>query len=514
VTAARVYATEPHGADRTWLARADARLRAQLAVGAARARAEGRSILVSVSLQIPSVDPLAALEWTTRAAASDGALARLAAAGRMYWTGAHERFALAALGATATFAPSGADRFAAVDRAWRELIDGAVIDDDSGGADHAGPLLLGGFSFEAGAPRSERWRGFPDAHFVVPRILLTDRDGECALTISAIVDRDGAADVDATELVRLCRTVLTPAARGGDAPAHHEDVEIAYASLMNADAWMAVVSDAVAAIHAGALQKVVLARAAHAIAPRTLDLFALLRYLRATQPDCFVFGYWRDAAVFAGASPERLVCLDGRELQASSLAGSARRGASVAEDDALAAALLASAKDRGEHTLVSDALRDTLSELCDDVSTAVQPTLLTLAHVHHLHTPVRATLRKEHSLLDVVARLHPTPAVGGAPQAEALSFIRAHEQLDRGWYAAPIGWVGRESGEFAVALRSGVIAGATATLFAGCGIVADSEPALELAESELKLRVMQEALRAAAAPAPPVMPGDDKEPAA
>lgn len=511
MTAARGYATEPHGTDRTWTTRADAQLRAQLAVGAARARAEQRSILVSVRVRIPAVDPLAVLERATQAAASDSTLARLAAAGRMYWTGAHERFALAALGAAATFSPSGTDRFSAVDRAWRELIDGAVIDDDYGSKAPAGPLLVGGFSFEPGAPRSERWRGFPDAHLVVPRILVTEREGVCALTMSAIVRRDGTPDIDAPELLRLCRTVLTPSERTGRARPQPDDVEIAYASPMDADAWMALVRDAVATIRAGELQKVVLARAAHAVASRTLDVFELLRYLRATQPDCFVFGYWRDAAVFAGASPERLVRLDGRQLQASSLAGSVRRGASAAEDDALAAELLASAKDRGEHTLVSDALRDTLSELCDDVSTAVQPTLLTLAHVHHLHTPVHATLRAEHSLLDVVARLHPTPAVGGAPQAEALSFIRAHEQLDRGWYAAPVGWMGRESGEFAVALRSGVIAGTEATLFAGCGIVADSEPALELAESELKLRVMQEALRAAAATT--VVLGPDAEPA-
>jgi isochorismate synthase EntC len=119
--------------------------------------------------------------------------------------------------------------------------------------------------------------------------------------------------------------------------------------------------------------------------------------------------------------------------------------------------------------------------------------------VHHLHTPVRARLRDGHSLLDVVARLHPTPAVGGTPREAALGFIRNHEQLDRGWYAAPIGWIGRESGEFAVALRSAVIAGSEATLFAGCGIVADSDPELEFNESALKLRPMQSALAAAIA---------------
>jgi isochorismate synthase len=238
----------------------------------------------------------------------------------------------------------------------------------------------------------------------------------------------------------------------------------------------------------------------HGTAPRDLDVIAVLRHLRAAQPDCFVFGYWRGDRAFVGASPERLVRLDGQMVQASSLAGSAARGASEQEDDALAAALLTSEKDRAEHGAVRDALRAGLADLCDDVMASETPSLLTLRHVHHLHTPVSAVLRRGHSLIDVVARLHPTPAVGGTPRAAALEFIRRHEQLDRGWYAAPIGWMGRDSGEFAVALRSAVIAGRDATLFAGCGIVAASDPDREFAESLVKLRPMQAALAAAVAP--------------
>jgi isochorismate synthase len=245
------------------------------------------------------------------------------------------------------------------------------------------------------------------------------------------------------------------------------------------------------------LRKVVLAREVHAAASREMDVFETLRHLRAAHRDCFVFGYWRGARAFVGATPERLVRLDGRDVRASSLAGSAKRGASPEADAAHAAALLASPKDRAEHAAVRDALRDGLDELCDDVRAPDEPSLLTLRHVHHLHTAVRATLRRGHSLLDVVARLHPTPAVGGTPREAALRFIRDHEQLDRGWYAAPIGWVGRQGGEFAVALRSAVISGCAATLIAGCGIVADSEPELELAESELKLRPMKAALAVA-----------------
>jgi isochorismate synthase EntC len=139
-----------------------------------------------------------------------------------------------------------------------------------------------------------------------------------------------------------------------------------------------------------------------------------------------------------------------------------------------------------------------LGLLCDDVTAADGPALLSLPNVHHLHTAVRARLRDPHTILQLVAQLHPTPAVGGAPRNAALRFIREHEQMDRGWYAAPIGWLQRNRGEFAVALRSALVTGAQASLFAGCGVVADSDPDQEYAESLLKLRPMESALAAAA----------------
>ena len=189
--------------------------------------------------------------------------------------------------------------------------------------------------------------------------------------------------------------------------------------------------------------------------------------------------------------------LDGRAVQASSLAGSAPRGADPTEDRAHAALLAASAKDLAEHALVREALVDALERLCDHVRAAEVPSLFTLPHVHHLHTAVTGTLRAEHTLIDLVEALHPTPAVGGAPRAAALSYIRANEQLDRGWYAAPVGWMARDRGEFAVGLRSAVIRGRDAVLFAGCGIVAGSDPDSEYAETLLKLRPMEDAITSA-----------------
>ena len=476
-----------------------ARLASLLATAAARARAERRSVLASLRMRAPGLDPLDTLEAVVRDSASDPLLATQVAAGRMYWTRPRDDFTLVGLGSVATFAPTGEDRFAAVDRAWTALRDGALMDDATGDAPGIDPVLMGGFGFEAETERSETWRGFPDAHLIVPRVLLAADGSDCWLTVSVMVGMDGEPDTAPEDLRRLCQLVVAALSDGAvtSHPVEPPDQDIAFTSPVDASAWQATASAAVADIRAGALQKVVLAREVHAAAPRDVDVFAMLRHLRAAHRDCFVFGYWRGDRAFVGASPERLVRVDGREVRASSLAGSATRGATPAQDAALAAELLASGKNRAEHSAVRDALRVGLAELCDDVEAAEVPTVLTLPHLHHLHTAVRATLRPGYSLLDVVARLHPTPAVGGTPRDAALRFIRDREQLDRGWYAAPIGWIGRRGGDVAVALRSAVVAGREAMLFAGCGIVAESVPALEFAESLLKLRPMQAALAAA-----------------
>ena len=207
----------------------------------------------------------------------------------------------------------------------------------------------------------------------------------------------------------------------------------------------------------------------------------------------------------SGATPERLICARAgtseREtlavapssyvIQTMALAGSAPRGATEIEDEQLGMDLLKSEKNQIEHRVVVETVRAVLSTLCSRVWVANEPHLLKLKNIQHLETPITGDLLPGHSILEAIEDLHPTPAVGGYPRHVALETIRRTEQLDRGWYAGPIGWVGAGgSGEFAVALRSGLIAGGTATLFAGCGIVADSEPESEYAESCLKLQVM------------------------
>ena len=471
------------------------RLARVVAAARAQARRTKRAVLASLTEPAPPLDLLSALE---RATAPDYAAPERTPAERFYWERPDDGFALAGVGAAVTLAPTGAGRFSTTDRAWKALLATAVVEDASDGMAGAGPTLLGGFAFDDDGPRTDRWLGFPASLLVLPRLQLTANAGRHALTTNVLVRADGTSDLEPTGLGRLRAILLGehPAAPpivlatgGGDATV---------TELPDAATWQGAVADAAAAIRAGELEKVVLAREVRARGVGAFDATAALRRLREAYPSCHVFALWRGARAFLGASPERLVRLAGREVSADCLAGSIARGATADADRAQGERLLASTKDRAEHEVVARALREGLAALCHEVRGPVEPTLLTVRDVHHLHTPLRARLREGGTLLDLVARLHPTPAVGGAPREAALAFLRAHEPLDRGWYAGPIGWIGGDGGgEFAVALRSALVHGADASLFAGCGVMGDSDPAEEWAESALKLRPMRAALELA-----------------
>ncbi len=478
------------------------------------ARNSARGVLASRVERISDVDPLDAMETLTRLAATDGQIAR-SMESRMYWTRPVDDFSLAGIGAAITLAPEGADRFATIDRDWTTLSADAVVDDVSAGESGAGPALMGGFAFDPEGPRSRAWRDFSAARLFVPRLQIVRRGTSCWMTLNVFVTPTEPADDDIDLALRLRSAFLesTPSGRASAASPDASSLELS--DVRRACDWRETVTEAVAAIDSGSLEKVVLAREVRIDAPHEFNVIAALRQLRTVHRNSYVFGCWHDRSVFVGATPERLVRVDGSAVQASSLAGSVSRGATTEADASQAATLLLSTKDRAEHEIVRRALCAGLGRLCDDVAAPAEPTLLTLPHVHHLHTAVRATLRPGHTLLQLVAQLHPTPAVGGEPRNAALRFIREHEKMDRGWYAAPVGWLQRDRGEFAVGLRSALVTGSTALLFAGCGIVADSDPAREYAESLLKLRPMEQALAAALPGALPATSDDpDVEPRA
>jgi isochorismate synthase len=260
---------------------------------------------------------------------------------------------------------------------------------------------------------------------------------------------------------------------------------------------MGQVDEAARRVHAGELRKVVLARTIEVEAGRAFDARRLAHRLRAVDPEAYSFIAPTADGVLVGASPELLVSRHGTEVRSVPLAGSAPRSGDPAADHANADALIASSKDREEHAAVVDAIAEVLQPLCESLAWDEQPTLRATPNVWHLSTAFRGHLREPApSALELALALHPTPAVNGAPRAEALALLHQLEAFDRGSYAGPVGWVDAEgNGEWAIALRCALLRGDRATLYAGAGIVGDSRPDAELDETERKFRAFLDALR-------------------
>lgn len=450
----------------------------------------GRPVLVSVDLALPAIDPL---NLFARAAAT--------VPERFYWERPADDVAFAGIGA-AWVVESASPVIAG--RAWRALLEGAVIDAtaEDAGRDTvdsmAGPLLVGGFAFDPARPATTLWEGYPDGRLVLPRLTLVTRGATSIVTLNAIAPAGNGTDGEDTErMIRDAEELLAHTTEAWTARALIGDNDLCVDDVIPCAAWEALVADGARACRDGALRKVVLARAVRARSREPLDTVAALRYTRDAYPNAYTFAVAHGDGAFIGATPERLARLHDGLADVSCLAGSSARGATPDEDQTRGAALLSSAKDRAEHAVVVDAVRDALAGVCPDLSVSAAPRLLRLPNVQHLYTPVTGRATAGTDVLDLVARLHPTPAVGGQPRAPALDYIRAREGLDRGWYAAPVGWLDRHGeGEFVVALRSALVRGDEATLFAGCGIVADSCPAAEYDETRLKLRPMLAALGA------------------
>jgi isochorismate synthase len=248
------------------------------------------------------------------------------------------------------------------------------------------------------------------------------------------------------------------------------------------------VARAVERIRAGGFEKIVLAREVAVHAPAPHDAAAVFGVLRAGFASCYVFCAGEGEAAFVGASPELLVRREGLRASTVALAGSMRRSADPAVDAHLGEQLLQSAKDREEQAIVMRRIARALRPLSVWVAAPEAPALVRVANIQHLATPIRAQLTQPEPVVELAGRLHPTPAVGGEPHRAVMPVIPALEGLDRGWYAGPVGWTdGNEDGEFCVALRCALLRGSEARLFAGVGVVRDSEPAAELAETEVKL---------------------------
>ncbi len=363
-----------------------------------------------------------------------------------------------------------------------------------------------GNAFGRGAER-ERWRGYAPLEIFVPELLLRRDPGRGGRVEAVLVGGEERRAELRDELARLLRR-SAEGSRPSAPPAQElaGDLVVEWAEGEHR-ANVTAALDALAPRAGSGLSKVVLAHAVEVYRSRPFDPATLLSHLARAHPSCFLFSVRPapGAPVFLGASPERLARVEAptepgssgrRRILSGALAGSAARGTTAEEDLRLGRRLLESAKDREEHAIVGDMIASALAPLCTELEHGGEPVLEKLANVQHLYTPVTGWLRPGVSLFDAVGALHPTPAVGGMPRAEALAAIRRLEARPRGLYAGVVGWADLNGeGDAAVAIRSALLDGARARVFAGGGIVPTSDPDVEVEETRLKLAAVLGAIK-------------------
>jgi isochorismate synthase len=345
------------------------------------------------------------------------------------------------------------------------------------------PRCFGGFAFREGGAASDPWTDFGDARFVLPRLTYCRR-GPLAWLVLVVRPADPEREAWLTRAREGLKRLRAGAhvARPAPGAIEREDLPL--------ESWRVLVETAKDAIDREDLAKVVTARRSDVQFDGPVDPVDVLCRLAVGAAECTRFAFRFGEATFLGASPEKLVRRRGTSAETEALAGSIRASGTESSE-----ALLRSEKDRSEHALVVHEITRLLAPVAARVDHPAEPEARTFRHIQHLRTPIRALLTSPLHVLHLVARLHPTPAVGGVPTRDALAWIARHEHLDRGWYAGPVGWFDATGdGDFAVALRSGVLRGSRATLYAGGGVVRGSDADGEYAETSLKLAALASAL--------------------
>jgi len=415
---------------------------------------------------------------------------------RFFWQNGQDQIILAGFGVAVEIMAWGEDRFADIRRKVAALFGNADLDFNQ--YRQAMPRLFGGFAFSDDFTPDNTWAMFHPTHFVLPHYQLIQNGTESWLTINAMIPVDEDPTAAREQLLEALsaryETLLLASDKKQVSEKTVDLVGIRYP--MSYDTWVENIEEAVASIKSAGMDKVVLARVCELRSRQRIDVHQALDYLNQNYEECSRFLFEpRPYHAFYGATPEMLVRVQGRQLNTMALAGSVRRGATPTEDALLSRELMDSDKERHEHLLVVDSIRRRLQPVSVKIEAEETPEIYTLSYIHHLLTPIKAILQQDIGVLPLVEILHPTPALGGSPRQPALDFIRHSEPVPRGWYAGPIGWIDHElDGEFGVAIRSAVAQERRVWLYAGAGIVADSEASKEWAETELKFQPMFAAL--------------------
>jgi menaquinone-specific isochorismate synthase len=409
---------------------------------------------------------------------------------RFYWKDPASRTIIVGIGKIMQIqSDQSTDRFFHVEAKWKQLLEDANIEGKFA-IQGVGPTLFGGFSFDPLKPKTDLWSKFNESLFYLPKFMLSIINGETYLTTNIICSKDDnetLAEKTIQERIVLLSMQAQTVPTKTNPPVRIDE--------LGADNWKDSVERVVDDLKTGSLKKVVLARELRLAFTDKILVEPVLNHLLKEQAESYIFAFEVNGDCFVGASPERLVKKTGNVILSTCLAGSIARGKSEEEDESLGKELLADQKNRMEHQYVVDMIKTALKGHCSKIEIPNQPELMKMRYIQHLYTPVTGVGKKNTSLLQIVDDLHPTPALGGMPKLQAVEKIRHVEELDRGFYAGPIGWLDANGdGEFAVAIRSGLIQGKEASLFAGCGIVENSNAESEFIETRIKFRPMLHAL--------------------
>lgn len=441
------------------------------------------------SFTIDNIDPLAYLEmcWNKNNF-------------HYYWEKPEEEFAIAGGKELISISDEGPDRFKNIHSKFEEIrqftAEYSMLDHP-----YSGMMMLGGFSF-FDQLRNNLWGAFKPASFTIPEWTII-KDGKFTLaTVGVKLKSFESAD----ELRRHLRDQIGNITRTININTESNIQDRPTASSVQAslslngseyDDWIISVNKAKSLIDKKNFEKLVLARQVTVSKSHDMLPTQVLNKLRQQYASCYNFLIHRpNGKTFLGSTPERLGAFRNKLLLTEALAGSIQRGNTATEDTFFEKYLSDSEKDRKEHNFVIRDIEERLAPLVESFNRSNQPEIKKLSNVQHLYTPIRAQLKDDITMFDVIDQLHPTPAVGGYPWQDASAYINKLENFDRGWYAGPVGWFNTNGdGEFAVGIRSGLFTKDKAHFFAGCGIVANSQPDMEWKETNLKLKPMLSALR-------------------
>jgi menaquinone-specific isochorismate synthase len=440
------------------------------------------SKIISISLEIPAIDPLLVLEKMAQPEKLS-----------FYWEQPEKGEAIAAIDAVSYLTVAGNSRF----QEAQDFIANCLGKTTAiGEKNHRWlePLFFCIFTF-SGQVNREDFNFMPGTVFL-PKLQVFRRGNIGGLVANLQVDRNTQIDLLTKQTWQQFQAIkkLGNSASNRLAKSNYNSkIEIIDRGT---ERFKNSVISALELIKNNHISKIVLAHCIEVIAGRKISVIDCLSKLRDRHPDCYIFAANNGKGqVFLGASPERLIGIQNRQSIVDALAGSAPRGKTPTEDAEFANLLLSSEKERREHHAVLEFITDRLQKLGLNPQAAQVPQILPLANIQHIWTPVQAVVTQKVSPLQIISLLHPTPAVAGTPTQIACQYIRQFEPFERGLYAAPLGWINHQGdAEFIVGIRSALIEGDRAKLYAGAGIVAGSDPDQEFAEIQLKLQPLLKAL--------------------